>query len=218
MNNYKAVIFDLDGTLLDTLDDLADSMNAVLCRLNCPPHKKDAYKYFVGDGLHTLARRVLPADQQKQVEHCAKEMLKEYSKRWADKTSLYAGIDQLLNGLLEKEFKLAILSNKPDAYTQKTAQKFLNSWPFSIILGARDHVPKKPDPAGAIEIARTLNLPPAQCLYMGDTNTDMETASAAGMFSIGVLWGFRKEKELQDSGAQLILKHPTELIDHLQTI
>ena len=217
MNQYKAIIFDLDGTLLDTIDDLADSMNSVLARLECPTHPRDSYKYFVGNGVEVLARRVLPDDRQdtESIKQCVNEMLFEYNKRWTIKTRPYQGIDRMLDSLLEQELKLNVLSNKPESLTREAVEYFLGEWPFTIVAGARSDIPKKPDPAGALKIAAALGLKPEQFLYLGDTNTDMQTAISAGMFPIGALWGFRTASELEEAGARLMIKHPSEMLDHL---
>ncbi len=214
ITDVKAVLFDLDGTLLDTLTDLADSMNAVLARLGHPTHPRDAYRYFVGDGLEILAKRVLPeADcHQPMIQRCAEEMRTEYQRRWADKTQPYEGIAELLDSLSDRGLRLTILSNKPDDSTKLMVNHFLPDWQWSQVRGARPQTPKKPDPSGALAIAGQLNLAPQQFLYLGDTNTDMQTATAAGMYPVGALWGFRTRTELEESGAKAILHHPLDLL------
>lgn len=198
-SGFKAVIFDLDGTLLDTLTDLADSMNAVLKRLGLPVHPRDAYRTFVGDGLETLARRVLSGHNHSpaMLQCCIEGMRTEYQRRWADKSAPYEGISELLNALTSRSLKLTILSNKPDDFTRLLVNHFLSSWHWSQVRGARPETPKKPDPTGALAIAGELKLAPAHFLYLGDTNTDMRTAIAAGMVPIGALWGFRTRAELE---------------------
>ena len=215
MANYKAALFDLDGTLLDTLDDLADSMNAALKHLDCPTHDVSAYKYFVGDGLDRLVQRVLPKKKLHLASQCTNAMLSEYHRRWADKTKPYKNIPELLSSLSEKNITLTILSNKPHEFTCKTVSRFLSQWSFKKIYGARPDVPKKPDPSGAIIITEELGIPADQFLYLGDTNTDMQTAKDAGMFPVGVLWGFRQADELQAAGAKLLLNDPLELLNLL---
>lgn len=214
---YKAIIFDLDGTLLDTIDDLADSMNGVLARRGIPTHDVDKYKYFVGDGMSTLVKRALPQDisNDSLVSECITEMREEYGKRWANKSCPYEGIPELLDMLAAEGIKTAILSNKPDEFTKIVVEKLLSRWKFEVVLGERSGIPKKPDPTGAMEIADLLNIPPEEFLYLGDTNTDMLTANAAGMYAVGVLWGFRKADELIKSGAQILLEKPVDLIEVL---
>lgn len=213
MTLNKCVLFDLDGTLLDSLADLADSMNRVLTRQGLPIHPVQAYRYFVGDGIINLVRRALPIEARKQdiVEDCARLMRQEYALHWADTTRPYPGIAELLDALTARGIQMAILSNKPDALTREVVRTLLPQWNFDAVAGARETTPRKPDPAGALRIARLLHRDPAEFLYAGDTNTDMQTARAAGMFAIGVLWGFRTAEELQKNGAQTLLGAPLDL-------
>ncbi|MBI5559464.1 MAG: HAD family hydrolase [Deltaproteobacteria bacterium] len=215
--SVKAIIFDLDGTLLNTLDDLADSMNRVLFAMGFPLHPTSAYKYFVGDGIEKLASRVLPENHRDKttVERCVAGMTHEYGTHWQDKTCLYDGIDEMLSALSDRKVSLNILSNKPDALTRITVSTFFASYGFAIITGARKGIPKKPDPTSAFHIANSLNIPTHQFLYLGDTKTDMETATGAGMFALGALWGFRTASELRESGAQALLEQPIEILNYL---
>jgi len=214
---YKAIIFDLDGTLLDTLTDLADSMNIALEHLGCPGHPRDAYRYFVGDGMKNLARRVLPPERRdkESIASCMQEMTEVYARRWTQNSKLYAGVPQMLTSLVDRGLTLTIFSNKPDDFTQKCVQHFLNKWPFAEISGAKDNIPKKPAPDGALTIAHNLGLKPADFLYLGDTNTDMKTATSAGMHPVGALWGFRSAEELTSAGAKELLTAPTDLFKYL---
>jgi phosphoglycolate phosphatase len=214
---YRAVVFDLDGTLLDTLDDLSDSMNAVLAREGCSPHPADAYRYFVGDGIETLVRRALPAEQHspERLARCMAAMQEEYGRRWDLHTRPYPGVPQLLDALEARAVPKAVFSNKPDAFTRLTVERLLSPWRFDPVRGARPGVPHKPDPTGALDIAACLGVAPQQCLYVGDTNTDMRTARAAGMYPVGVTWGFRTADELQESGAARLLHQPGELLELL---
>jgi len=212
--DIKAVLFDLDGTLLDTLTDLADSMNAVLAELGLPGHPHDAYRYFVGDGLEILARRVLPEGSRTEplIQRCAEGMRAKYQDHWADKSEPYQGIPELLNSLASRDLRLNILSNKPDDFTRLMVNHFLPNWRWDQVRGARPDTPKKPNPSAALAVAGQLGLAPHQFLYLGDTNTDMRTATAAGMYPVGVLWGFRTQTELEESGAQTVLHHPLDLL------
>ena len=211
---YMAVIFDLDGTLLNTIDDLADSVNAVLSRRGVPTHAVDAYRYFVGDGVENMVRRALPPDvrDDAMVASCVADVREEYGKRWENKTRPYAGVAELLDSLTERGIKLAVLSNKPDDATKVVVRKLLARWRFDVVLGESPHRPRKPDPGGALEIAAQLDVPPANVLYVGDTDTDMQTANAAGMYAAGALWGFRDADELTANGAQTLLEQPTDLL------
>ncbi len=216
MGKRKAIIFDLDGTLLNTLDDLADSMNRVLQRMGFPVHPVDAYRYFVGDGIETFAWRVLPEENRDKntVTACVVDMLDEYGEHWQDKTRPYDEIGEMLTALLDRKLKLAILSNKPDALTQIAVSAFLSSWNFDVVAGVVNGVPKKPDPAGALNIAGKLNLSGNDILYLGDTGTDMLTAQRAGMFAIGALWGFRDAEELQKNGACALIERPLDILNY----
>jgi len=213
------VLFDLDGTLVDSLVDLADSMNRVLTRQGLPSHPIQAYRYFVGDGMATLVRRALPAEAQQEnlVQDCVQKMRQEYALHWADTTRPYPGIAELLDALTVRQIPMAILSNKPEELTQEVVRKILPDWHFAAVAGARETFPRKPDPAGALRISALLHRKPADFLYLGDTNTDMQTARSAGMFAIGALWGFRTAEELKKNGAQALLSTPLELcpfLDH----
>jgi phosphoglycolate phosphatase len=213
---FKAVIFDMDGTLLDTLADLSDSMNQVLSRFGFPGHTQEAYKYFVGEGVDLLVRRALPPEKRSEslVAQCISAMREEYGLRWDKKTRPYPGIPELLDALAQRGLPMAILSNKPHDFSLLVAAKLLQPWTFQIILGARPSVPKKPDPRAAFEIAETLHLPTDQILYLGDTGTDMKTAVAAGMFPVGVLWGFRTASELTAEGARVLIARPQDLLNY----
>jgi phosphoglycolate phosphatase len=212
--SYKAVLFDLDGTLLDTLEDLAGSMNSVLQRHGFPQHPRDDYKYFVGDGVDMLAFRAMPEDKREQtiVDRCVADMRQEYGKRWMEKTRPYPGIPEMLDQLAERRIKMAIFSNKQDEFTQATVNRFLSNWRFEVVTGARPSAPKKPDPTVPLEIAHKVQIAPAAFLYVGDTNTDMQTANAAGMHAVGALWGFRQADELLSYGAKVLIKEPSELL------
>lgn len=214
---YQGIIFDLDGTLLDTLADLADSMNTTLEKNGFPGHGLEAYKYFVGDGMENLVRRALPAGNRdnETVARCVEGMREEYGRRWAEKTRPYPGVPEMLTEISRQGLVMAVLSNKPDDFTRMTVDKLLAEWRFDVVFGARPSMPKKPHPAGALEIAKVLNIPPSGFLYLGDTGTDMRTAVAAGMFPAGALWGFRTAGELIESGAKLLLEKPTDLLLHL---
>lgn len=211
---FKAVMFDLDGTLLDTIEDLTDSMNIVLGRFGFPAHDPETCKNFVGDGVELFAFRALPENHRDEatVAECVVGMREEYRKRWAQKTRPYHGIPELLDGLTLRNLKMAILSNKPDDATKEMVAKLLSQWQFDPVAGALPSVPKKPDPTLAVEISQRLLIPPDKFLYLGDTGTDMKTARAAGMFPVGVLWGFRTAEELRDNGAKELVRHPMEVL------
>lgn len=211
---YQAVLFDVDGTLLDTLADLGNAMNRVLAARGFPTHPLDAYRYFVGEGARLLVTRTLPENRRDAatIDACLAAFQADYDQNWRVETKPYPGVTDLLDALTARGLKLAVLSNKPHKFTQRCVRELLPRWTFDPVFGLRETVPRKPDPAGAFEIAAHLNIPPANFLYLGDTATDMQTARAAGMFPVGALWGFRPAQELEESGAQALIKEPEELL------
>lgn len=213
----RGVIFDLDGTLLDTLDDLADAANETLDRHGFPLHQKDAYRYFVGNGLKVLVERMLPAEKRLEANilTCMETFNQVYQLNWDRKTRPYPGVEDMLQQLRQAGLQLSILSNKPHAFTQLCVQRFFASGVFDYIYGQRDGVPRKPDPAGAVELAALMELEPGQILYVGDTATDMMTGNSAGMMTVGVLWGFRERLELEKYKAGKIIEHPQELVEYV---
>jgi len=212
----KTVIFDLDGTLLDTLEDLAYAGNRMLAACGFPEHPVEKYRYFVGDGMRMLVTRIIPPHCTSQkIDHCCTVFSRIYGESWARSTTLYPGIEAMLERLGEAGVRLAILSNKPHQFTTACVDRFFPHYAFDLVFGQRDHVKKKPDPAGALEIAEKLAVQPADCVYVGDTAVDMQTGKGAGMFTIGVLWGFRTLEELQGNDADLIVHHPMEIVEHV---
>lgn len=214
---YKAVVFDMDGTLLDTLADLADAMNRVLAQRGFPPHPVDAYRHYVGSGASQLVARALPADRQDEPlrAQCLQAFLREYEAGWKIKTRLYDGIPELLDALAARNIPMAVLTNKPQAFAELCMREFMSGWRFAMTLGQMPGVAVKPDPAGPLQVIRQLGVLPEEILYVGDTDVDMFTAVNAGMYPIGVLWGFRTEKELLAAGAAAILRHPMDLMRFL---
>ena len=209
-----AAFFDLDGTLLDTLEDLGRAANRVLESRGFQPHDLDVYRYFIGDGLKMLFTRALPREQCNDAvtNACMAAFREDYGRNSMVKTKPYKGIPELLDQLVARRLKLAILSNKPQDMTRRIIAELLPDWNFSAVLEQRDNVPRKPDPSGALEIAHLLNIPPAAFLYVGDSAVDMKTAVVAGMFPVGVLWGFRPMKELQKNGAKALIERPADIM------
>jgi phosphoglycolate phosphatase len=220
MQVYSSVIFDLDGTLLDTLDDLADATNRALGRLGFPTHPVNAFKYLVGDGVVMLVTRALPEDRRDPatIEKCITIYKEEYDRNKYHKTRPYPGIPEMLDAITDLRLKIAVLSNKPHDFTVQCVDRFLGRWKWDVVLGQTDAIPRKPSPAGAIEIARRLGTPVSDFAYVGDTKTDMLTATTAGMLPVGVLWGFREREELEQSGARIIITSPNELVELFQKI
>jgi phosphoglycolate phosphatase len=214
MKRPLGIVFDLDGTLLNTLDDLADSVNIVLSECGLPTHPVDAYKYFVGDGASVLMTRVIPEAKLTPELHasCLARFREVYAAHWAGKTEPYEGITGLLAELSKRGIPMAILSNKPHDATLACVHEFLKEMKFAVVQGQVEGLARKPDPAGAFAVAREMNLAPGQIWYVGDTSTDMQTAVSAGMYPVGVTWGFRTKDELIEYGAQAIIDAPHQLI------
>ncbi len=212
---YSAVLFDLDGTLLDTLGDLASSTNQLMRELGFPEHPVESYKLKVGNGIAELVRRALPEEKRNDgfVLPSVGRLKDIYSDRRYETTIPYEGIPEMLDRLSYEGYRLSILSNKPHDFTTSMVKELLPKWHFEYVFGSREGVPKKPDPAAALEIAEKMNLSPGEFLYLGDTGTDMKTAAAAGMFPVGVLWGFRGEEELIENGAKIVITTPVEIFN-----
>ena len=215
----KAALFDLDGTLLDTLTDLAEAMNRVLQQHGFPQHPVDAYKHFVGDGMDMLVRRVLPEsirkghprDCDRVVADCLAGMKTSYHKAWDIKTRPYDGIPEMLSALSKLGLKLAIYSNKPHEFTVEMVSHYFPDLRFTHVLGARIGWDRKPSPDVPLAISHELGISPGEWIYLGDTSMDMNAGNSAGMHTIGVLWGFRERSELEGAGAKTIISHPSEV-------
>ncbi len=216
----KAVLFDLDGTLLDTLRDLAESGNAVLAERGFPAHPVDDYRTFIGNGMLNLVRDIFPEGHRPAEGEETEEMLLEYreayARNWRNTTVPFPGIAALLDELTIRRVPIGVLSNKAHDFTLKCVDAFLANWTWDVVLGARDGIERKPDPTGAFEAAALLGVAPGDCLFIGDSDVDMFTAKNAGMRAIVVAWGFRPVEELLASGAEVILKTPGELLDLLE--
>ena len=215
----SAILFDLDGTLLDTLEDIADAANAVLASQGMPTHSLTSFKLFVGEGVWRLFEKALPEKKRDaaMVTECAARFNGEYGRRWDAKTRPYDGIPRLLRSLAQRQLPLAVLSNKPQAFTEQCVGRYFPDITFARVLGQRDGIPPKPDPAGAMEITSSLALPPQRILYLGDSSIDMQTAVRAGMYPVGALWGFRSRDELLASGAAQVIERPENLLELLDS-
>ncbi|MCK5070309.1 MAG: HAD family hydrolase [Desulfocapsa sp.] len=212
----KGVIFDLDGTLLDTLDDLATAANATLEHFDFPIHPVHAYRYFVGEGLRTLIQRIIPGSDatDAEIDEYMKKFAEIYTGTWNVKTAPYEGILEMLVSMSEAGLQLAVLSNNPHKFTEICVELFFPENTFNFVFGQREGVAKKPDPAGAIELAEKMNLDIKDILYVGDTATDMQTGNGAGMKTIGVTWGFRERAELEENNAWKIVTTPDEVVSY----
>ena len=215
----KAVIFDLDGTLLDTLVDITEAGNLALTELGYATHPLESFRYFVGNGARNLMKRALPADAGDDVlEKAVDAFRKHYATTWNHASTLYPGVADLLDELSKQGYVLSILSNKPHEFTVEIGKNIFLNWNFALIYGHREGVPLKPDPSSALEICTKLNLNPEEVLFVGDTAVDMETATNAKITPIGVLWGFRPATELKANGASCLISHPLELLEQLERL
>ena len=211
---FDAVMFDLDGTLADTLEDIADAMNRILRGRRFPVHGDNAYRLMIGKGLGNLVRETLPPEARTEatVAACLDQMTADYREHCLDKTHLYDGIAELVGALRVDGVGLAVLSNKADELTRRIVDGLFAPGTFEVVAGARPDLPLKPDPAAALLVGRRLGVPPARIAYVGDSGIDMRTATAAGMVAVGVSWGFRMRDELVEGGARVVLDHPLELL------
>ncbi|MBX9596995.1 MAG: HAD family hydrolase [Burkholderiales bacterium] len=211
---YEAVVFDLDGTLLDTVQDIANAMNNVLKRHGFPEHDIASYRHFIGNGISKLVYRALPSEISESAHYnkLLSEVIDEYSRHLDVYTKLYDGIEGLLTELTKRGIRLAILSNKDDSFMDEVVATYLSQWNFEVVFGARVNIPVKPDPYSALEIAEIMGLQPAEFIFLGDSNVDMHTANRAGMYALGAAWGFRGREELYANGAQAVIDSPTDLL------
>lgn len=215
----KACIFDLDGTVANTLNSIAYFANNALSKSGFPTIDTEKYKILVGDGAKVLVERMLDTIgvSRDYYDEVANEYNSKYHADFLYLTEPYEGIIDMLLNLREMGIKVAIFSNKPHATTVEVAKALFPEGSIDICYGAREGVKLKPDPQGAFKILDELGLKPEECLYIGDTGTDMMTGKGANLYTIGVLWGFRDKKELEENGANAIISHPAEIIDIVKT-
>ena len=210
----RLIVFDLDGTLINSLEDLADSANHVLVQHGFPTHPVDAYRYFVGDGVRKLIERILPEEERNdaQIEQCRQEFVAYYRIHMEDKTEVYPGMIELLKALKDKGLKIAVATNKVHIAVAPLMAKYFPNIQFDSMIGQREGVPVKPHPQIMFDILKETSCQPSEALHVGDTATDMQLAHRAGIESVGVLWGYRPLEELQEAGARHIIKHPLDLL------
>lgn len=212
----KLVIFDLDGTLINSLEDLALSVNTLLEHYQLPQHPIENYKYFVGNGVTNLIERALPKQfcEKEFIEMFREEFKKHYFAHQFDHTKPYIGIIELLETLVQSNIKVAIASNKPHEATLMISKRLFPTIPFVSVLGQREGIPTKPDPTIILDILNQEKNNRSEVLYVGDSGVDIETAQRAQVESIGVLWGYRTKEELLANGCTNFIKTPSELIKH----
>lgn len=210
----RLIVFDLDGTLLNSLEDLADSANWVLEQHGFPTHPVDAYRYFVGDGVRKLIERILPQEERTEarIEQCRQEFVAYYKVHMEDKTSVYEGITELLVELKNRGLKIAVATNKVHIAVKPLMEKYFPEIRFDSMIGQREGVPVKPAPQIMFDILKETGCEPSEALHVGDTATDMQLAHNAGVTPVGVLWGYRPLEELQEAGAKFIIEKPEELL------
>lgn len=213
--SVKGIIFDLDGTLLDTLDDLADGVNAALRNFSFPERSREDVRYFVGNGVANLIRQVVPAGTDSvTLGQVHEAFMAHYRENLTQKTRPYPGIVDLLETLALSGYSLGVLSNKPYGETETLVRHFFPDT-FSYILGHKEGNPRKPDPTMLLQMAGDMGLGPEEICYIGDSEVDVATCQQAQVAGAFCLWGFRSEEALKEAGADLFLNEPAELLARL---
>ncbi|MEY8336524.1 HAD family hydrolase [Lachnospiraceae bacterium 62-35] len=215
---YRCCIFDLDGTLLNTIHALTFTTNRVMERFGLPLVTEEQMKHFVGDGYKKQVERALLSAGDKGMEHYEEALLvymKEFEKYCLYQVEPYDGIQELLDFLKKQGIKIAVFSNKPHLRAVENIEGTFGKGFFDLVAGEKPGIKKKPDPAGVFLIMEKLQVRPEECLYFGDTNTDMKTGKAAGLDTVGVLWGFRGREELEKFHPKYLISHPLQIIEIL---
>jgi phosphoglycolate phosphatase len=210
-HDIRGVIFDLDGTLIDTLDDMTASLNDALTSMGFERQTRDAFRAMVGDGMPKLLQRASGTDDEELLAELLKRYRPIYAAKMLETTRLFEGISSVLDGVVQKGIKRCILSNKPHSFTVPICEALLARWPFDRIQGAEDGMPRKPDPIGARHLCETMQLAPAQALFVGDSPVDVLTAQNAGMASVAVTWGYQDRGKLEAAKPWRLVSHPSEL-------
>lgn len=217
----RAVIFDLDGTVADTLESIAYSANMTLEALGLKKRPVEEYNYYAGDGADVLVKRALKVacgsdERAQELFPDARAKYKEvFEKYCMYHVKPFDGIIEMLDGLKAQGIKIGVLSNKPHERTVVVVNELFGESYFDLVCGQREGIPKKPDPSGARIMLKDFGVEPEECLYVGDTNVDMQTGKNTGMFTVGVLWGFRDREELENNKADAIIAHPLELLNYV---
>jgi len=213
--NYNTIIFDLDGTLLNTLDDLKDSVNHALNQLGFPERTKEEIRTFVGNGMKSLIDKAVPKGTASEIsERCLQIYSEHYANNMQNKTCPYDGIYDLLKCLNERGYKLAIVSNKYDAAVKALCKDYYSEF-VQVAIGESPEIAKKPAPDSVYNALLQLGSTKEQAIYVGDSEVDVHTAHNAGLSCVGVTWGFRDREVLESEGADVIIDSPEDLLDYL---
>ncbi len=209
----KAVIFDLDGTLANTLLDLSESANRALVKYGFKPHPADAYKLFVGNGIKKMLERAsgCKADEE-TFSAVEKTFFEHYNVHYCDKTAVYDGVPELIAEIKKMGLKMAVVTNKEDSVAKEVVLKLYGDI-FDVVCGNREGLPAKPDPTATLLVMKQLGVSPEECIFLGDSGVDVQTGVRSGAVAVGETWGFRDEKELRENGARYIINKPSELVD-----
>lgn len=213
---FKAVIFDLDGTLINTIEDLANATNYMLRNFNYPTHEVKAYKMMVGNGMKKLVQRALPEEkrQEPHLTECLNIFLDYYNLHSTDKTVAYDGMIATIEKIKAAGFKIGVVTNKAEGSAKAILAKLYPDV-FDVIVGQREEFPTKPDPSSTLYAMKVLQVKPNECLFVGDSGVDIQTAVNSGAYPVGVLWGFRDETELVKNGAKKTISYPEQLLELL---
>jgi phosphoglycolate phosphatase len=217
--DFRGIIFDLDGTLVHTIGDIAGAANAMFALNGLPTHEMDYYLKWIGSGAVRFIEQALgrPAEAGELMQYVA-EFKEIYSQNLNNESCVYDGIPEVLDHMVERGIKMAVLSNKPHFLTLQVTGHYLSAWPFEPVFGQRDEVPRKPDPAAAYEIAGIMGLEPRELLFVGDSENDILTAVAAGMIPVGVKWGYGQPDISGVSSRAWQINKPVELLDIISNV
>ena len=212
----NSIIFDLDGTLLNTIEDLANACNYALTTLGYKTHEVEKYKTFVGNGRYKLVERMLPEDKRsiENIEKALELFDSYYEKHMIDMTKPYDGIMEMLDCLINRGINIAVVSNKPHEFTTEVVKNYFGNR-FEVVYGHKKNTKEKPDPWAVLEVIDEFKVNKDECLYVGDSEIDINTAKNAGVKSVGVEWGFRGKGELESAGANYIVNKPEQILEIL---
>ncbi|MEG0912909.1 MAG: HAD family hydrolase [Oscillospiraceae bacterium] len=210
---YKLCAFDLDGTLVNTINDISDSLNHCLEQLGFPTHPESAYPRMVGDGMRMICLRALPEEHKDSVDELVGLYKDRYLNHCCDRSEPYGGVCELLSRLSESGVKCAVVSNKPHEQTRRVADRYFSGMDFSLVLGQSDNIPRKPAPDMLLYAAERCGVTAEETIYVGDSDVDVVFAHSAGIKCIGVEWGFRGKEELKRAGADYITGSCDEIFE-----